>query len=141
MNEELLTTDINMTRNQMHTKLMICVYQYLFYLNLGEKPDINSIIEATFNISVSELDPFVKKCFLSVIRNMQTAVNTVSPLLKNWQFERLNLIEQAILILGFAEITYMDMPKPVVNDICVKLAIKYADEESHKFINAVLENI
>ena len=71
----------------------------------------------------------------------QEAVDAISPLLNNWKFERLGYIERAILILAYVEHKYLEFPKPVAIDIAIKLSRKYADEESYKFINAVIENI
>ncbi len=130
-----------LSRNQMHEKLMVCTYQYLFYLSINEKQDLNELIESAFNIPVNECDPFVKKCLFSIIVNLPEIVTTVDPLLKEWKFERLGFIEQAILVLGTAEYKYMEVPKPIVINIAVKLARKFADDDSYKFINAVLEKI
>ena len=70
----------------------------------------------------------------------QDAIEAISPLLKQWTFDRLGYIERAILILAYVQYKYLDTPKPIVIDIAVKLARRYADEDSYKFINAVLQN-
>jgi len=131
----------NLSRNQMQGKLMVCIYQYLLHVNMKEKPNMNEIIEGVFDMSVSECDPFVKKCIKAVMLHAQDAVVAITPLLKQWTFERLGYIERAILILAYVEYKYLDTPKPIVIDIAVKLARRYADEDSYKFINAVLQNV
>ena len=131
----------SLSRNQMQGKLMVCIYQYLFYLNLEQKPDISSIIESTFEQPVAECDKFARSVIVNSIKNAQEAVDTITPLLNKWKFERLGLVEQAILIQAYTEIKYCNMPKPVVIDVAVKLCLKYANEDSYKFINAVLQNV
>ena len=129
------------TRNQIQNLIMVCIYQYLFYLNLEQKPDISSIIESTFEQPVAECDKFARCVIVNSIKNAQEAVDTITPLLNKWKFERLGLVEQAILIQAYTEIKYCNMPKPVVIDVAVKLCLKYANEDSYKFINGVLEKL
>ena len=129
------------TRNQIQNLIMVCIYQYLFYLNLEQKPDISSIIESTFEQPVAECDKFARSVIVNSIKNAQEAVDTITPLLNKWKFERLGLVEQAILIQAYTEIKYCNMPKPVVIDVAVKLCLKYANEDSYKFINGVLEKL
>ena len=139
--EEKNVVSSKYTRNQIQNLIMVCIYQYLFYLNLEQKPDISSIIESTFELPLAECDKFAKSVIVKSIKNAQEAVDTISPLLNKWKFERLGLVEQAILIQAYTEIKYCDMPKPVVIDVAVKLCLKYASEDSYKFINGVLEKL
>ncbi len=137
----MVTENGNLSRNQMQVKLMTCIYQYLLNVDMKEKPNMNEIIEGVFEMPVSKCDPFIKKCIKAVMLHAQDAVEAISPLLKQWTFERLGFVERSILILAYVEYKYLDIPKPVAIDIAVKLAVKYADDESFKFINAVLQNV
>ena len=139
--KETTNSNTTLSRNQMHEKLMVCTYQYLFYLSLNEKQELSDIVESVFEMPISQCDPFVKKCLYQVITKLPEAVIAIQPLLNEWSFDRLGFIEQAILVLGYIEKKYMEMPKPVVINIAIKLAHKFAKEDSHKFINAVLEKI
>ena len=141
MVESEMVFERELTRNQMQSGLMFCLYQYLFYVNMQEKPDLNQIVESIFHKPLNQCDPFIRKSIKSTILHAQEAINQIEPHLNDWVFTRLSLIEQAILILAYTEIKYLDFPKPVAIDIAVKLAMKFADEQSHKFINAVLEKI
>ena len=128
------------SRNQQHSKAMTCIYQYLFYLKANYKQDIKELINSAFKEGEA-VDPFVKKAVIEAIKHMPEIVETIDPLLNKWTFKRLGLVEQAILSLGYVEIKYLDVPRQVATDVCVKLAIKFADAKSYKFINAVLEKI
>ena len=130
-----------LSRNQIHERLMICTYQFIFYARLDDKQDINTIINSTFLNSSSKNDPFVKEYIISLIKNYNNIIDLIKPYLKStWTFERLHLLEQAILILGVNEIKYLNTPKPVMINICVKLAKDYLDDNAYKFINGILEN-
>ena len=61
--------------------------------------------------------------------------------LKDWSFDRLGYIEQAILLLATHEITAGEVQKPVVINEAVEFAKKYCDEDSYKFINGVLDRL
>ena len=130
----------NLSRNKLHAKAMTCIYQYLFYLKAGYKQNIKDIVNSAFEENET-VDSFVKEAVVTAIKKMPEIVEVINPLLNKWTFDRLGLVEQAILALGYIEIKYLNIPKEVALEIAVKLAVKYADDKSYKFINAVLEKI
>ncbi len=60
---------------------------------------------------------------------------------KDWDFNRLSVLEQAILLMGCQEILVNETPKSVVIDEAVRLAKKYCDDDSYKLINGVLDQL
>lgn len=138
--EEVLSNQSQLTRNQIQERIMIALYQYLFYISADEKPDISELIMNVFGTSINHIDAFAKQTILAAIKNGPEAVEAITQYLKDFNFGRLNIVEQAILLLGYIEIKYMEQPKQVAINVCVKLAQKFADHEAYKYINAVLEN-
>jgi N utilization substance protein B len=132
---------MTVSRSKLHELIMICIYQYLFYLRIEDKPEIDSIIKSVFNSSPKDIDPFAKKAILGTIRNMQKAVDDISLYLVKFKFERLGLIEQAILVLAYVEMEFLDIPPQIAINIAVKLTQKYSDDESYKYVNAVLQKV
>jgi N utilization substance protein B len=128
------------SRNKLQELTVFCIYQYLFYYNSDTKPSIGEIIESVFDCSVKECDPFVKKLFKESIKNADESIKEISKYLNEWTFDRLNLLEQAILLSAYTQFKYMKQPKQVVINVAVELAKKYCDETSYKFINGVLDN-
>ena len=64
------------------------------------------------------------------------------PKLKNWEFKRLNLISQAILLAAISEANYAKISdKKIVINAAVKMAKKYLDSSDFKYINAVLDKV
>ena len=131
----------SVSRNQLQGQIMTCVYQYLFYLKFEEKPDLINIICDVFEMPVENVDPYAKKAVLECVKNMQEAVDAITPCLNKFTFERLSLVEQAILALAYVENHYLKQPKAVAINVAVKLAQKYSDAESYKYINGVLEQV
>ena len=60
---------------------------------------------------------------------------------KDWDFNRLSVIEQAILLMGFQEILVNQTPKSVVINEAINLSKKYCDDDSYKLINGVLDRL
>ena len=53
--------------------------------------------------------------------------------------ESLELIDEAILWLGIVEIRANELDHPVVIEECIRLAKKFSNPNSYKFINAKLD--
>ncbi|MDD3383231.1 MAG: transcription antitermination factor NusB [Bacilli bacterium] len=132
---------MSVSRSKLHELIMMCIYQYLFYLRMGDKPEIDSIVRSIFDLSTKDIDSFAKKVILETIKNMQQAVDDISKYLVKFKFERLSLIEQAILVLGYVEMKLLDIPSQIAINIAVKLTQKYSDQDSYKYINAVLQRV
>ena len=118
------------SRTQQHTLIMQCIYQYLFYLPMEDRPSPSEIIESVAKLPIGEVDKFIKSTFVACVKNCQEAVDEVSKYLVDWTFDRLCYVDQAILILGYVEIKVLKLPIPVVINLCVKMAQKYCRDDS-----------
>ncbi|MEI3606778.1 transcription antitermination factor NusB [Pseudogracilibacillus sp. SE30717A] len=100
--------------------------------------DINSDIE----INDKGMNSYTKIVVFGTIKNKQEIDHRISSHLHNWSFERIPLVEKAILRIAVYEMDYLDdIPIGVSINEAVELAHKYGDEKSGKFINGVLSNI
>ena len=59
--------------------------------------------------------------------------------LKEWSYEDIGKVEKAIMRLGAYEILIAKTDKAIIINEAVELAKRLADENSPKFINAVLD--
>ena len=59
--------------------------------------------------------------------------------LNNWRFNRLGFMEQAVLILACAELEIGLQDKVVVVNEAVRMAKIYADDDSYRLVNGVLD--
>ncbi|GAA0350996.1 transcription antitermination factor NusB [Bacillus horti] len=85
---------------------------------------------------------FIKEVLEGITTNQSEIEKSVREALKNWSFERLALVDRAILRLGAYEIKYRDdIPQQVAINEAVELAKLYGSEESRKFINGVLSHV
>ncbi len=76
-----------------------------------------------------------------ILRNIRTTVKVFDHQLNDWEFDRLGFVEQAILLLAYAESKVIKTPKVVLIDEAVELAKEFGDEDSYKLINATLDKV
>ena len=128
------------SRNKIQELSVFALYQYLFYYSYQERPSLKEIIEAVFECPSKECDEFAKELIKTAIKNADSSIKDISNYLKNWNFDRLNYMEQAILLSAYTQYKYMDQPKNIAINVAVDIAKKYCDDNSYKFINGVLDN-
>ncbi|MCD7839958.1 MAG: transcription antitermination factor NusB, partial [Erysipelotrichaceae bacterium] len=60
---------------------------------------------------------------------------------KGWTFERLGMMEKAILLIATCEMLEFDTPKEVAINEAVLNAKKFCEDDAYKFINGVLSKV
>lgn len=60
---------------------------------------------------------------------------------KGWTFERLSMMERAILMVAACELLESELPKTVVINEAILNAKRFCDDDSYKFINGVLSQV
>ncbi len=82
---------------------------------------------------------YFKELLRGVVSEVATLDSKIKPYLGRLP-EELDTVEQAILRLATYELVYrMDVPYKVVINEAIELAKSYGAEESHKFVNGVLD--
>lgn len=134
-----------MTRNQEHYLIMTVIYNELndFSFNKGDVfRDARELISETAEMPYEEVSPFVKNMVAQSLQHYGEIVNAFIPFLKNWKWDRLPLLTQAILIMSYAHFYFVEkVEKRIVIDIAVNLAKKYIDDKQPKFINGILDGV
>lgn len=125
-----------MTRRQQRIKIVISIYQYL----LTQK-DIDDILDENLDIDDKESISFIVSNTIETLNHLDELQEKISPLLVDWQFERLGYIEQAILLYGAYEIGEGQIDKAVIINEAVEIAKIYCDDDAPAFINGVLDKI
>lgn len=59
----------------------------------------------------------------------------------NIPFERIGDIELSILYLALYEVSESNLDRPIIINEAIKLAKKFGQNSSHKFINAILDKV
>ena len=126
-----------MNRHETRKKLVFAVYQYLL-LN----SDLNSTVVDAFDVEdITLIDEYVLKLVGAIKANRSSYVEKISKHLKRWTFERLNYLDQAILLVGAAELDVKKVDKAIVINEAINLAKEYCDDDAFKYINGVLDQL
>lgn len=99
--------------------------------------------ERMFNQYEEELldSEYIKNLVKLFLENKSDVDTKIESHLKGWKVERLAKLDLAILRMSVSELSYMpEVPKKVSINEAVKIAQKYVDEKSGKFINGVLSH-
>lgn len=121
-----------MTRTEKREEIIKILYQKLL-LNKYDDEITKELINT---------DDFIKEIIENIELKKDILIKTISKYLKtSWSFDRLNLIDQAILLLSTYELKYTKTPSIAVIDEAINLSKKYSDDEMPKMINAILDSI
>jgi len=121
-------------------QLRIKVIEYLYQSILLDK-DIQAIIlDEDLKLLETE-DPFIVDQLECIERFMDVYVRKINSLLNEWTFDRLAIIEQAILLLAISEFELETAEKAIIINEAVELSKIYADDSSYAFINGVLDKL
>ena len=85
---------------------------------------------------------FATDLLQSVIDKDQFCLEMIKPKLKNWDSERIALLDMILLKMGVCELLYFEtIPTKVTINEYIDLAKEYSTEQSGHFVNGILDNI
>ena len=124
-----------MNRHQLREVGMTCLYQS-FLLN-------GNIRQIVFENSESnEIDPFLYTITIDAMKYKDIYIQKINAVInKDWSFDRLGYVEQAILLMASCELDLETAQKAIVIDEAITLAKKYCDDDAYKLINGVLDRL
>ena len=131
------------SRNQQQLIAMNALYDVLTYKAMGEQIDVEGIVSGLCDLPYEEAPIYVKAIVLASIRHFVEEVTLLEKNMIKWKFERLNRVEQAILLLSLSHYFYVDkeVDKGVVINIAVNMAKNYLDGKDYRFVNAILDKV
>lgn len=78
----------------------------------------------------------------SVIDKDEYCLELIKPKLKNWDSERIALLDMILIKMGICELLYFEtIPTRVTINEYIDLAKEYSTEQSGHFVNGILDNI
>lgn len=109
----------------------------------GGDPDhtINSVIKARLDEDQPTLD-FAIDLFKKCVEHQSEAVEIISDHTRNWELERIAVIDRILLQMAIVEFLYMeDVPPKVTMNELIEIAKKYSTGRSGRFINGILDAV
>ena len=85
---------------------------------------------------------FAKDLLRTTIEKKDVTFDLIKPKLKNWDAERIAVLDMLLMRMGVCEFLYFETipPKVTINEY-IDLAKEYSTQQSGQFINGILDNI
>lgn len=106
-----------------------------------------SFMQKTSNVDLKQLmtpdkEEFATNLLKTVLEKSEHLQSLIIPKLKNWDPERIALLDMVLMKMGVAEFLYFETipPKVTINEY-IDLAKDYSTSQSGQFVNGILDNI
>ena len=130
-----------LSRNEEHELIMTCIYDALLYSNMDKEFSVEEIMTSVFEVEYDEISFFAKEIVIKSLSHVNEIKKIFQERMPKWNFDRLNLLEQAILIMSYTHRKTQDTDKKIIINIAVKLAKNYLDKDDYKFVNGILDKV
>lgn len=85
-------------------------------------------------------ETFATKLLWESIKNWKTTEEKIAPLLKNWELNRVSLMDRVILVTAITELDYFPQtPSRIIINEFIEIAKVYATDKSNIFVNGILD--
>lgn len=84
---------------------------------------------------------FIKSSINGIIEKYDCIKDVIKENTQHWVYERIGIVERALLIVATYEILIKNTPIEVIANETVELAKEYGNEKSYEFVNGILANI
>jgi transcription antitermination protein NusB len=96
-------------------------------------------VQGTRRIAPGRLE-YIRRILTALDRYMPEVDEVIASVLDNWRLDRLSIIDRGILRIGAVEMLHFDdVPPKVSIQEAVRLAERYGGNDSHRFVNGVLD--
>ena len=130
-----------LSRNEEHELIMTCIYDALLYSSMDKEFSVEEIMCSVFEVEYDEISFFVKEMVIKTLSHINDIKAVFQVNMPKWSFDRLNLVEQAILLMSFTHKQVENSDKGIIINIAVKLAKKFLDKDDYKFVNGILDKV
>lgn len=133
---------MSIARNQQHYIVMTVIYDELTDFYIGEGKTFRDARDLTCELCECDFDQvpsYIKDCISYAINNYGAIRQEFVANLKGWQWERLPLLTQAVLLMSYAHSKIEEIDKRVIISVAVDLAKKYIEPKQANFVHAILD--
>ena len=116
--------------------LVQAIYQFIF-----QESNLNSLIDQFLKENTPKKISFnyFKKRLENIFEHSDD-LKSITRSTKKTNGENIEKIDEAIIWLGIVEIRANELDHPIVIDECIRLAKKFSNPNSYKFVNAKLDD-
>ena len=136
---------MSINRNQQHYIIMTVIYDELNDFISGEGKtfrDARDLTSELCEVPYEEVDEYIKSTIAFSLQKYGEIKEAFTPFLRNWKWDRLPLLTQAILMMSYVHFYYVEkVDKKIVINVAVELAKRYIEPKQAKFINGILNEV
>jgi len=121
-------------------EIAICV---LYEIEISKK-DYKELLNNYFDNypHKEEIKKFSSQLVEGVVKNLSHLDSLIKKYVKNWEIDRMAIIDRNILRMASFELVFLkDIPPKVSINEAVELAKKFGDIDSPRFVNGILDRI
>lgn len=137
----MLSSMEELTRNKEQELVMFCIYDALIYAGMNEEFSLEDTMSSVFAMDFEDISYYSKAIVIKTLSHINEIKQIFQEKMPKWSFDRLNVVEQSILLMSYTHFHEEKVDKKIVIDIAIRLAKKYLDADDYKFVNAILDNI
>jgi len=105
-------------------------------------PSSTDVYASFYSEAASTIKTFGNKLLLTTITKAEELQNFINPQLKNWDPDRVTIVDNLILKMALAELIYFEnIPVKVSINEYIEISKKYSTPNSKDFINGVLDKL
>jgi N utilization substance protein B len=130
-----------MPRTRVETRARARVLQALYAWDLRDEPDIAPVASQIWDdLAVAPEERKLAGMLVRTFAAHRPEIDAqLADVMTNWRLDRLSVIDRCVLRLGASELHRAETPPRVVIQECVKLAERYGNPQSARFVNGVLD--
>ena len=133
----MMVGDAMKNRSELREVIMKVLYQIEIFDGTSVDYRVEDLIKEQLEVE----NEFVNDIVSGILKNKKELIRLDNKYLNDWTMDRLNKVDQAILLLGTYELMYTDTPSVVSINEAIELSKKYSEEAVTKMINGVLDKI
>lgn len=106
--------------------------------------DLQGAMKSVLDVKIYEKKDksFSKMLIDQTIHNLEQIDKEIVNVLRNWEYDRISVVDKIILRMGTCELLYFDdIPSQISINEAIEIGKKYGGIESGRFINGVLDAI
>lgn len=116
--------------------------QYLFAHDLhGEVSDAERAAFWEMHMAKGIVRTHAEELVNGILSHQQEVDGLIASVLENFSFERLGVVDRNILRLGAYELLHTDVPRAVVINEAIEIAISFGDTKTKRFVNGILDRL
>lgn len=126
---------------RLETRARARALQAIYAWDMRGEQDLDRVSGQIFDdLLVTPEERKIASLLLRTLRDERTSLDSqLSEVTTNWRLERLGAVERSVLRLAAAELSRGETPPRVVLREAIRLAERYGNRDSARFVNGVLD--